>query len=55
MPRRRATIPAHSERALALALRIPRNAAPGRHLVAADCTLDGQFLAEACVALIDIT
>jgi hypothetical protein len=55
MPRRRGTIPAHSERALTLLLRIPRNAAPGRHLVAADCTLDSQFLAEACVALIDIT
>ncbi|MEE3259506.1 MAG: MBL fold metallo-hydrolase [Candidatus Latescibacterota bacterium] len=55
LPRRRTKIPPHQRRALSLTVRIPRRATPGRQLIAADCTLDGQLMAEACVAIVDLS
>ena len=53
--RRRAKIAGGRHRALKLSVHVPRSAAPGRYLIAADCTLDGQLQAEACVAIVDIS
>ena len=51
---RRAHVAAQKERALHFVLRLPRTAAPGRHIFTVDAEIDGQLCAEACVALIDI-
>ena len=54
LARRRVTIPAGQSRSLTFHVHIPQRAASGRHLIAADCTLDDRLLAEACVAIVDI-
>ena len=52
--RRRARVPAGSERRLKFSVVIDGNAPGGRHLLAADLVSGGRLFAEACVALVDI-
>lgn len=48
------TIPAGHQERWALQVRVPADAASGRHVLAADVSLHGQLAAERCVGLADI-